>query len=461
MLLFLNRYMSFLTFGYLYILYELRCFFARPSHVLRSYEQQARNQVMSHISSTMTGLTTIRTYQTGTIYSASFHRLLDDHTSVYFTQLCSSKMFCALIDLIAFGYIAATMATILFTFSPSEYNGPLIGLCLNSMFNLIGVAQWAWKRSIDSDVGFMSFCNLLLFDGLPNETLPHQRPSMTTGGEQIDWPVSLLELDFKNVSVNYKLDKDDDKLIQMINGMFAQDDHGNSIEDDKLALKNVSLTIGSNEKIGVCGRSGSGKSTLFNALLGFSHHQGQILINGKDLSEYSLKTVRQHVSIIPQFPVIFSGSIRDNLDLFHKHSDKQLWHVLEQVQLKEMVETYEQGLNQTITSESQLMSLGQKQLICLGRIMLQNNRLIILDEATANVDYQTDQLIQKTIREVFQDSTVFIIAHRLDSIIDCDRILVFDDGRLVEDGSPSQLISNRDGNFSLMVQQNTINNSSN
>lgn len=282
------------------------------------------------------------------------------------------------------------------------------------------MAQWALKRSIDSDLWIMSFTNLSLCEGLPQEEEEEEEDQRTVDLEMENQQQMMIEMEHCSV-------------------YYEQKEKSSQGEDKKekersYVLRDVSLCVRPGEKIGICGRSGAGKSSLVNALLRFNGHTGEIRLDGRRLEAYPLARLRQSVAIIPQYPVIFSGSIRENLTLFKEHgfSDEQLWAVLERVQLRAMVERSfkEGGLDAPISIDSQQMSLGEKQLICVARIMLQKEKekekrqLVILDEPTAAVDFHTDKLIQATIREVFAEHTVITIAHRLDSIIDCDRILV-------------------------------------
>lgn len=194
-------------------------------------------------------------------------------------------------------------------------------------------------------------------------------------------------------------------------------------------------------------RTGAGKSSIINALFRLSYIDGRILIDGIDTSEINLESLRSKISIIPQDPVLFSATIRYNLDPFDAYEDDQIWRALEVVELKTAIN----GLQFMVTEGGSNFSVGQRQLICLARAILRNNKVLLLDEATANIDQKTDALIQKTIREKFADCTVLTIAHRLHTIMDSDMVLVMENGYAKEYDIPYKLLQQPFGIFRDLV----------
>lgn len=218
-------------------------------------------------------------------------------------------------------------------------------------------------------------------------------------------------------------------------------------------LRGLSFVIPATQKVGIAGRTGAGKSSMLNALFRIVElERGRILIDDCDISKFGLTDLRKVLSIIPQSPVLFSGTVRFNLDPFGEHNDADLWEALERAHLKDVIRRNAFGLDAEVSEGGDNFSVGQRQLLSLARSLLRRSKILVLDEATAAVDVRTDALIQKTIREQFKYCTMLIIAHRLNTIIDSDRILVLDDGQVVEYDTPEKLLRMEEGAFSKMVQ---------
>jgi len=218
-------------------------------------------------------------------------------------------------------------------------------------------------------------------------------------------------------------------------------------------LHSFTAHIKSKQKIGICGRTGAGKSSLLSTLFRTSEPDGLITIDEVDIQKIGLKDLRSKISIIPQEPIIFSGTMRRNIDPFDEYHDEELWDVLEQVRLKETVNDLPHKLETMMSESGSNLSVGQRQLVCLARAILRNNRILVIDEATANVDLNTDNLIQETIRGKFKDCTVLTIAHRLKTIMDSDKIMVLDAGELKEFDKPYKLLRCKNSIFYSLVKQ--------
>lgn len=203
------------------------------------------------------------------------------------------------------------------------------------------------------------------------------------------------------------------------------------------------------------GRTGAGKSSVLAALLRMCHVEGEIILDGVDiLKDVPLSRARSVVSVIPQDPILFSGSLRSNLDPFDMYTDDEIWLSLEKVQLDKKINSKAEKLESFITESGKNFSVGERQLICLARALLKNSHVIVIDEATANVDNATDKKIQEVLHEHFKDSSRITVAHRLNTIMNSDRVVVMDSGRVVQYGSIPELLKGK-GIFSELVQFST------
>lgn len=230
------------------------------------------------------------------------------------------------------------------------------------------------------------------------------------GSNLSDWP-SKGKIDYRDVTLRYS-------------------------RNPEAMLKRISFTTSPAEKIGIIGRTGAGKSSIVYSLFRLYQADGAVLIDDVDTATVNLKHLRRNISIIPQEPVVFSGSLRDNLDPYREFTDVVLWKSLAEANLKQAVV----DLDEPLDNRDNRFSIGQKQLVCLTRAVLRKNKILILDEAAANVDPDTNLTIQNVIRKRFAGSTVLIIAHRLNNVADCDKIIVVDSGSLVAFDKPEVLI---------------------
>ena len=218
-------------------------------------------------------------------------------------------------------------------------------------------------------------------------------------------------------------------------------------------LKGISCSIGAGEKIGVVGRTGAGKSSLTLSLFRIIERTaGSISIDDIDISTIGLAALRSKLSIIPQDPVIYSGTLRSNLDPFDENSDSDVHRAVELSHLTSFVSTLDDGLEHKIDENGSNLSLGQRQLLCLARALLRDTKILVLDEATAAVDPETDELVQKTVRQAFAECTVITIAHRLATVLDSDRIMLMDKGKILEMGKPQDLLSDPQSRFAALVR---------
>lgn len=228
-----------------------------------------------------------------------------------------------------------------------------------------------------------------------------------------------------------------------------------------LVLRGVTCIFPGGMKTGIVGRTGSGKSTLIQTLFRIVDPVGgHILIDGIDISTIGLHDLRSRLSIIPQDPTMFEGTLRSNLDPLEEYTDEQIWEALDRCQLGEEVRSKEGKLDSAVAENGENWSMGQRQLVCLGRVLLKRSKVLVLDEATASVDTATDNLIQQTLRQQFSDSTVITIAHRITSVLNSDMVLLLDNGVIAEYDSPTTLLENNSSAFARLVAEYSVRSSS-
>ncbi|XP_043695425.1 ABC transporter C family member 3-like [Telopea speciosissima] len=223
-----------------------------------------------------------------------------------------------------------------------------------------------------------------------------------------------------------------------------------------LVLRGLTCTFPGGMKIGIVGRTGSGKSTLVQTLFRMLEPTtGQIWIDGINIAKIGLHELRSRLSIIPQDPTMFEGTLRSNLDPIEEYTDEQIWEALDRCQLGDEVRKKEAMLDSAVTENGENWSIGQRQLVCLGRVLLKRSKVLVLDEATASIDTATDYLIQQTLRQHFSRSTIITIAHRITSILDTDMVLFLDNGLILEYDSPAKLLEIKSSSFAKLVKEYT------
>uniref|UniRef100_A0A4X2MBL1 Multidrug resistance-associated protein 4 n=1 Tax=Vombatus ursinus TaxID=29139 RepID=A0A4X2MBL1_VOMUR len=398
----------------------LRRYFLETSRDVKRLESTTRSPVFSHLSSSLQGLWTIRAYRAEQRFQELFDAHQDLHSEAWFLFLTTSRWFAVRLDAICAIFVVVTAFGSLVL--AQTLSAGQVGLALSYAITLMGMFQWGVRQSAEVENMMISVERVIEYTDLEKEA-----PWESKKRPPPDWPHEGVII-FDNVNFSYSL-------------------------DGPVILKHLTMLIKSREKVGIVGRTGAGKSSLIAALFRLSEPEGKIWIDKILTTEIGLHDLRKKMSIIPQEPVLFTGTMRKNLDPFNEHTDEELWNALEEVQLKEAIEDLPGKMDTELAEAGSNFSVGQRQLVCLARAILRKNRILIIDEATANVDPRTDELIQKTIREKFDQCTVLTIAHRLNTIIDSDKIMVLEAGRLKEYDEPYVLLQNKESLFYKMVQQ--------
>uniref|UniRef100_A0A803TJQ8 ATP binding cassette subfamily C member 2 n=1 Tax=Anolis carolinensis TaxID=28377 RepID=A0A803TJQ8_ANOCA len=406
-----------LPLGLLY--YFVQQFYVSTSRQLRRLDSVTRSPIYSHFSETVSGLSVIRAYGHQERFLQHNEKIVDINQKSVYSWIVSNRWLAVRLEFV--GNLVVFFAALLAVFARDPLNSGIVGLSISSALSVTQTLNWLVRMTSELETNIVAVERVHEYTEVPNEA-----PWVTLQRPQSSWPNNG-EIRFVNYQVRYR-------------------------PELQLVLDGINCYIKSSEKIGVVGRTGAGKSSLTNCLFRILEAAGgKILIDGLDIATIGLHDLRQKLTIIPQDPVLFSGSLRMNLDPFDQHSDKDVWYALELAHLKTFVSSLPEGLSYPVSEAGENLSVGQRQLLCLARALLRKSKILILDEATAAVDMETDHLIQQTIRSEFVDCTVITIAHRLHTIMDSNRVMVLQAGKIVEFDSPEELLQQH-GVFAAMAR---------
>ncbi|XP_026483482.2 probable multidrug resistance-associated protein lethal(2)03659 [Vanessa tameamea] len=416
------------------LLHLLRLLFLNTSRELKRIEAIARSQSLNHAAATVTGLPTIRsTREQQRTLAQEFDKLQDLHSSSWSLVLSTNRAFGFWMDMVCCLYLA-TVTFSFFLFVGEETLGGNVGLAITQVIGLVGMCQYGMRQTAEVENQMTSVERILEYTNLPPEKpVEPDVKALKTEHPNLDfetWP-NTGEIVFENVSLEYEKTPKKEQPIEF----------GVKLEEPAYAIRDVSFRIRPGEKVAVVGRTGAGKSSLIAALFRLSKTSGRVLVDGVSAQQAGLRHWRSRLCALPQRPALFAASLRDNLDPERLHPDAQLYAALDEVELRAWCGAQAGGLAARLGDGGGALSAGQRQLLCLARALLARRAVLVLDEATANVDAETDKHIQTTIRTKFADSTVLTIAHRLNTVMDYDRVIVMDKGRIVESGHPFELLT--------------------
>ncbi|NWW73640.1 MRP1 protein, partial [Climacteris rufus] len=396
-------------------------FYVTTSCQLRRLEAASRSPLYSHISETFQGSSVIRAYKDQERFISKSNFLVDENQRICFPGAVADRWLATNLEFLGNGIVL--FAALFAAMGRTHLSPGTAGFSLSYALQITGVLNWMVRSWTEIENSIVSVERVREYLRTPKE-------APWTLKDKLQEQVWLTEgrIEFRNYSLRYRP------------GL-------------ELALRRVSVTIHGHEKIGITGRTGAGKSSLAVGLLRLVEAaEGAILIDGQDIAQLGLHDLRTKITVIPQDPVLFSGSLRMNLDPLNQYTDADIWTALELTQLKNFVADLPEQLEYKCTDQGENLSTGQKQLVCLARALLRKAKILILDEATAAVDLETDLQIQSTLRTQFRDSTVLTIAHRVNSVLDCDRILVLENGRIAEFDTPEHLIAQKGLFYRLMEE---------
>lgn len=389
-----------------------------------------KSPIINLFGESIAGASTIRGFGQEKRFIKRNLYLLDCFSGPYFCSLAAIEWLCLRMELLS-TFVFAFCMTLLVSFPHGSIDPSMAGLAVTYGLNLNArMSRW-----------ILSFCKLenkiISIERIHQYCkIPSEAPIIIdTFRPPSSWPQDG-KIELIDLQVRYK-------------------------ENLPIVLHGINCTFPGGQKIGIVGRTGSGKSTLIQALFRLIEPTcGKIIIDDIDISTIGLHDLRSRLGIIPQDPTLFEGTIRGNLDPLEEHSDYEVWQALDKCQLGEVIRQKAQKLDSPVLENGDNWSVGQRQLVSLGRALLKQARILVLDEATASVDTATDNLIQRIIRYEFKDCTVCTIAHRIPTVIDSDLVLVLDDGKVAEFDSPQRLLEDKSSMFLKLVSEYSIRSSS-
>lgn len=427
---------------------RIRTYYMLTARELKRIEAATRSPIFSHLAESLDGLVTMRAFNRLNAFVGVFYKHVNLNMTAYFMYNATARWLAVRLDCLAIILFAAVVfGGVALKAMNAGVEPALLSVGVVYVIQLTGLFQWTVRQSAEVENLMVSVERIVAYrDVAPEPPLLSAEMVATDSGAicpALDWPMHGA-IEAKNLVCSYRAD-----LAPVING--------------------VSFSVKAGQRVGIVGRTGAGKSSLMSVLLRLIDIVGgSVSIDGVDISRIGLHDLRKKVSVIPQVPFLFLGTMRQNLDMFGQHSDAAIWAAIDSLSLRSilMQKTAPQALrmstSQSLTDEERPVecdllvgqslldtevaenganfSVGERQLICLCRAMLQQNKILVMDEATANVDMDTDRDIQRAVRSCFTSSTVLMIAHRLQTVIDCDTIIVLSNGKLVEIGHPHELL---------------------
>ncbi|PVU97053.1 hypothetical protein BB561_000790 [Smittium simulii] len=430
-----------------FIYIRLQNIYLHVSRDVKRIDSTTRSPIYQHFQESLGGVSTIRAYGQTKRFEIENECRLDVNQKSIYLYLGLNRWIGIRLEIIS-SFIILSISCISFYFiskysNSSFVDASVVGMTISFALSITQTLNWCIRMYCKVETDIIALERTGEYSNLKSEA---PQFSSEIGAEvpefNENWPAQG-RVDFENYSTRYR-----EELSPVLNG--------------------INVDINPGEKIGVVGRTGAGKSSFTLALFRLIEPtQGKIIIDGVDITKIGLYELRSKLSIIPQDPVLFSGTIRYNLYPFDeveteyappKVSDEELWNALELTNLKNFVMSLDGGLDAKILMGGDNFSLGQKQLMCLARALIRKSQIIVLDEATAAIDPETDQVIQDMIRTVFKTNTIITIAHRLNTVMDSDRILVLADGKIVEFDSPANLLADRNSSFASFASEMGISN---
>uniref|UniRef100_A0AAY4BU55 Multidrug resistance-associated protein 1 n=1 Tax=Denticeps clupeoides TaxID=299321 RepID=A0AAY4BU55_9TELE len=399
-------------------------FYVASSRQLKRLESVSRSPVYTHFNETLLGTSVIRAFGDQQRFIHESDGRVDLNQKAYYPSIVANRWLAVRLEFV--GNCIVMFAALFAVISRDNLSPGIMGLSISYALQVTASLNWLVRMSSELETNIVAVERVKEYGDTEKEaewTLEGSKP--TTG-----WPTAG-HIEICSFGLRYR-------------------------DDLELAIRNINVIIEGGEKVGIVGRTGAGKSSLTLGLFRIIEaSEGEIRVDGVNIANMGLHDLRSRITIIPQDPVLFSGTLRMNLDPFDGYTDEEVWRTLELAHLKNFVSGLPDKLNHECAEGGENLSLGQRQLVCLARALLRKTKILVLDEATAAVDLETDNLIQSTIRTQFEDCTVLTIAHRLNTIMDYTRVLVLDKGQMAEFDSPASLLAKK-GLFYKMAKDSGL-----
>lgn len=380
--------------------FKLQDLYRPASRETQRLSKILESPIWSLFSETIRGFQVVRAFNRTEAFTHRMYLLFNDYGKAFFLRGRMTRWLTLRLKFVAEIFSLACTLYSIYAVSQGMIGIGTAGFLMSLAIGLDGTMQWLTRSFAELETSMVSVERILEYQDLEDE----QDPAKITAEVPKDFP-GRGSIQFNQYSMSYR-------------------------QDSPRVLDQLSVTIPAGTKIGIMGRTGAGKSTIFQALFRMVHHiEGDILIDGTSIHSIPVERLRQVFGIVPQEPHLFSGTIRSNLDRTSAQTDKAIWDALAVSGLEPLIRKMEHGLDTVVKDEGSNLSVGQRQLLCMARAILNQSQIILMDEATANVDGETDQLIHQAMDIAFKNKTILIIAHRLTTIEDCDYILHLQDGR--------------------------------
>ncbi|KAJ3659607.1 hypothetical protein Zmor_011288 [Zophobas morio] len=391
-----------------------RCIYIKTGRPLKRLDASTKSPVVGYLNATLEGLPIIKAFSAQKIIKEEFETHHNLYNSASYSHAACMKAFAFVADILASVFVF--MVILQFVIFGKDVLPGEVGLAISQSFAVCIVLFYGMHNWVNLETQMTSVERAMEYTNVQKEN--------KSGLEIENWP-TLGDIKYENVFLN-------------------MDNSKSSV------LKNLNFHIKPNEKLGIVGRTGAGKSSIISALFRLYEIKGRIIVDGIDIKTLSLHFLRSKISLIPQDPFLLSGTLRYNIDPDKLHKDEEIWNALKTVQLDKLISSLDANIKDFE------FSCTQKRLLCLARVLIKNNKILAIDEIVEHVDSETENLIYNIIEKQFKFCTIIKIGHKLRFVMDCDKVLVLDNGNVVEYGNPQILLKNQTGLFYKMAKQSGI-----